>query len=263
MLRTRKNHFVIRKVLIPAVVVTAACVWAFAQPAPPAGAGKLVFKETFDRDLANWAVEGAHTVEVKAGRLHVKTVSDGKNLGQFVWCRTEPPKDFRVEFDLTPVSDSGFFLLFFCVQGVQGEDILGPDLFDNYLPWRTWKDYQDWDKYTSPPRRQHDSRIRGYHTSYRRNEIANCNLRKNPGLKLVKSNDLKTLLPKEKTAHVVLTKFGQQIHLEVNGQVFMDWSDPDVTFWSGGRFGFRQVYDSEGYYDNVRFFDLTGTGKGG
>jgi len=224
--------------------------------------GKVIFEESFDKGMENWVSEGPHTVEVKDGRLHVKTVQGG-NLGQFVWCRKELPDNFRVEFDVTPVSDSGFFLIFFCVQGVKGEDILGPELFDNYFNWKTWKDYQDWDKYTSPPKRKHDSRIRGYHTSYRRNELANCNLRKNPGLNLVKSSDLKSLLPRDKTAHVVLAKEGAHVTLVVNGETFMDWTDDgkiDGPFYNGGRFGFRQVYDADGHYDNVKIYDL-GVGK--
>jgi len=216
-----------------------------------------IFVEDFGKDLSNWAIEGPHTVELTDGRLHVKTVGDKRENGQFVWCRRELPDDFRVEFEMTPVSDSGFFLIFFCVKGVKGEDILEPDLFDNYLNWKTWKQYQDWDKYTSPPKRRHESRIRCYHTSYRRNNEVNCNLRKNPGLNLVKSNDIKSLLPKDKAARVVLTKVGPRITLEVNGQQFMDWTDADANFYSGGRFGFRQVYDADGYYDNVKLFDLT------
>ncbi len=251
------------KLLIPGICLFAMCAWALAQSAANAPAGKLVFEETFDKGLESWTPEGPHTVEVKDGRLHVKTADDGRNLGQYIWCRTALPKDFRVEFDMTPASASGFFLIFFCVEGVKGEDILAPDLFDNYLPWKTWKEYQDWDKYTSPPRRRHESRIRGYHTSYRRNEQANCNLRKNPGLNLVKSNDIKTILPKDKPAHVVLTKIGARIRLEVNGQEFMDWTDPAADFYTGGRFGFRQVYESEGNYDNVKFYDLTPGAVGG
>ena len=251
------------KVMLPMIAVVAACAWALAQSAATGGAdagaggpGKLVFEETFDKGLENWTPEGPHVVEVKDGRLHVKTADDGRNLGQFVWCRTALPKDFRIEFDVTPASASGFFLIFFNVEGVKGEDILGADLFENYLPWKQWKPYQDWDKYTSPPKRKHESRIRCYHASYRRNEQANCNLRKNPGLNLVKSNDIEALLPKDKPAHVALTKLGARIRIVVNGREFMDWTD-DKDAWSGGRFGFRQVYESEGNYDNVKLYDLT------
>jgi hypothetical protein len=221
----------------------------------PAG-GRLIFEDSFDKGLADWQPEGNHTVEVVDGRLHVKAVQDDRFNGQYVWCRQTLPAAFRIEYDVTPASDSGFFLLFFCTQGVKGEDILDAELFEKYFPHKAWKQYEDWDKYTSPPKRNHDSRIGGYHVSYRRNELANCNLRKNPGLNLLKTTDLKSRLPKGEVAKVALTYEEGRVLLTVNGGVFMDHTDPDKP-WSGGRFGFRQVYDSDATYDNVRVWDLS------
>jgi hypothetical protein len=222
--------------------------------------GKLVFEDRFEKGLANWVSEGPFPADVKDGRLHVKTTEGEPKVGQYLWCRKELPADFRIEYDFTPLSDSGFFLLFFCVQGVKGEDILAPDLFEKYMNHKTWQDYQDFDKYTSPPDRKHGSRIRCYHVSYRRGNQANCNLRKNPGLNLVKTSDISQLLPKDKTVHVALTKKGARILLTVDGRAFMDYTDEgavDGAFYNGGRFGFRQVYDSEGAYGNVSLYDLT------
>ena len=220
---------------------------------------KPVFEETFDKGLENWQSEGPHTVAVKDGRLYVKTPppAEHKN-GQYIWCRHKLPADFRLEWDVTPVSKSGFFLVFFCQEGVKGEDILGKELFEDYMNWKTWGAYEDFDKYVSAPKRKghHQSRIRGYHLSYRRNEKANCNFRKNPGLNLLESHPVDALLPKDHTAHAVLTKVGGRVTLVIDGKEFMDKTDPG-TPWSGGRFGFRNVYDSEGTYDNVKLFDLT------
>jgi hypothetical protein len=221
----------------------------------PAG-GRLVFEDGFDKGLTNWQPEGNHTVGVIDGRLHVKTVQDERVNGQFVWCRQTLPAAFRLEYEVTPASDSGFFLLFFCTQGVKGEDILDPELFEKYFPAKAWEKYHDWDKYTSPPNRKHDSRIGGYHVSYRRNELANCNLRKNPGLVLLKTAELKSRLPKGQVANVSLTYDAGRVLLTVNGEVFMDHTDP-ANPWSGGRFGFRQVYDADATYDNVKLWDLT------
>jgi len=216
-----------------------------------------VFEDAFDKGLVNWKTEGPHTVEARDGRLYVKTPGDSKT-GQYVWCRTELPDDFRITWDVTPLSKSGFFLIFFCQKGVKGEDILGKDLFDDYMNWKTWGAYEDFDKYVSAPNRKahHQSRIRGYHISYRRNENANCNFRKNPGLNLLLSHPVDALLPKDKTAHAELTRIGGRVKLAIDGKVFMDHIDPGEP-WSGGRFGFRNVYESDGYYDNVKVFDLT------
>ena len=234
------------------------CAAAQDEPQTAPGKEKPVFEETFDKGLEHWQSEGPHAVEVRDGRLYVKTVDDEKKVGQYVWCRHKLPDDFRLEWDATPVSKSGFFLVFFCQEGVKGEDILGKELFEDYMNWKTWKAFEDFDKYVSAPNRKahHQSRIRGYHVSYRRNENANCNFRKNPGLNLLESHPVDALLPKDQTAHAVLTKVGGRVTLVVNGKTFMDKTDPEKP-WSGGRFGFRNVYESEGYYDNVKLFDLT------
>lgn len=232
-------------------VLAVALLGATARPAD----GRLVFEDSFDQGLTNWQAEGNHTVEVVDGRLHVKTVQDEKVNGQFVWCRQALPAAFRIEYDVTPTSESGFFLLFFCTQGVKGEDILDTELFEKYFPHKDWKQYEDWDKYTSPPQRKHESRIGGYHVSYRRNEMANCNLRKNPGLNLLKTTELKSRLPKGEVARVSLKYEKGRVLLTVNGEVFMDHTDGEKP-WSGGRFGFRQVHNSDATYDNVRVWDL-------
>jgi hypothetical protein len=245
------------RLLIPALLLTALA--ATLPPTAPSTAPneKPLFEDTFET-LNNWQPEGPFTPTLKDGRLLLKTTDKKPIIGQYLWCKKELPADYKIEFDVTPASDSGFFLIFFSQAGTNGEDILGDDLFKKYMPHETWAEYHDWDKYTSPPNRKHDSRIRGYHISYRRNESANCNLRKNPGLNLLKSSDIKTLLPKNKTAHVVLTKVGGHITLDVNGQRFMDHTDKDKPHTAAGtRFGFRQVYESEGAYDNVKVFDLT------
>jgi hypothetical protein len=248
-------------------ICLAGCTAAETEPAvtdttetPPAAnpdKEQRVFEDTFDEGMKHWQPEGPHLVEVTDGRLHVKTPGESKN-GQYVWCRHKLPADFRLEWDVTPLSRSGFFLVFFCQEGVKGEDILGQELFENYMNWKTWGAYEDFDKYVSAPGRRghHQSRIRGYHLSYRRNENANCNFRKNPGLNLLESHPVDALLPKDHTAHAVLTKTGGRVKLVIDGQTFMDKTDPDKP-WSGGRFGFRNTYESEGTYDNVKLFDLT------
>jgi len=40
------------------------------------------------------------------------------------------------------------------------------------------------------------------------------------------------------------------------GHTFMDYTD-EGEYYTGGRFGFRQVYDSEGTYDNLQLHDLS------
>lgn len=217
---------------------------------PVEAKAKPIFEETFERDLSNWTPEGPHQVRIRNGRLHYKThwaEDPAERSGQFLWLNRDLPADFRVEYDVTPLSESGFFLIFFCARGVGGEDILGEKLFQEY------KELRDFEKYTIGP-------INCYHISYRRNEVADCNLRKNTGKHLVKTSKLTALLPKGEAARVVLTKVGGHITLRVNGETSMDWTDDGKInggVYGAGKIGLRQVYDSEGEYDNFRVYDLT------
>jgi len=205
----------------------------------------VFFEEKFDKDLSNWVSEGPNSVEVRDGRMAMKTTSKAKD-GQYLWLKKDLPADFRVEFDVTPVSPSGFFLLFFCANGVKGEDILGDKLMKEY------KALSDFNKYTVGP-------INCYHISYRRNENADCNLRKNTGKHLISSSKIEQVIPANKTAHVILTKKGGHIALTVAGVTFMDFTDDgkiNGKIYGEGKFGFRQVYDSEGQYRNFKVFRL-------
>jgi len=208
--------------------------------------GSLVFTDDFSAGLTDWQSEGPNLVEVINGHLHIRTTQE-TGSGQFVWCRTELPADFRVEYDLTPTSPSGFFLIFFCVQGVDGTDVLDPKLMTDYdaLP--------DFKKYTIGP-------INGYHISYRRNRSADCNLRKNTGKHLLANSPVDAVLDADHTVHVVLIKIAGRITLTVDGQAYMDHTDDGSInggVYSGGRLGLRQVYDSDGVYDNLKIYDLT------
>ena len=201
--------------------------------------------ETFDKDLSNWVSEGPNAVSAKDGKLVIKT-TDAAKLGQYVWLKQDLPADFRLEFDFTPKSPSGFFLLFFCAKGTGGEDILGDRLMKEY------KAEKDLKKYTIGP-------INCYHISYRRNESADCNLRKNTGKHLLSNSKVDQVIPAGKTAHVILAKKGGHITLTVDGVAFMDFTDDGKLnngIYGAGKFGFRQVYESEGQYDNFRVFDL-------
>jgi hypothetical protein len=211
---------------------------------------KPVIVETFDKDLSNWVSEGPNSAEVKDGKLVLKTrekTADGKpESGQFLWFRRDLPADFRLEFDFTPKSPSGFFLLFFCARGVAGDDILGDKLMKEY------KALPDFKKYTIGP-------VNSYHISYRRNEQADCSLRKNTGKHLLSNSKVDQLIPINKTAHVVLIKQGGRITLTVGGVSFMEFTDDgniNGGVYGVGKFGFRQVYESEGEYDNFKVFDL-------
>lgn len=213
-----------------------------AEKKAPASAEPL-FKDGFDKDLSNWVIEkwedDAVQSKLEDGQLRVTTNS--KVHGAMIWCKQELPADFVCEYDFTPHSKSGFFLIFFSYKGMKGEDILSDEQLNDKNHGTLFK------KYTMGRN--------GYHISYRRNESATCNLRRNAGQVLVKQEQLDALLPAEKKVHIKLSKKGGHIKLEVGGQVFMDHEDKE-TPWTGGKIGLRQVYESDGSYDNFTITEL-------
>ena len=76
------------------------------------------------------------------------------------------------------------------------------------------------------------------------------------------SRKIDMILPKGKRSHLTLTKKKNRIKLVINDKVFMDHEDDGTVggkFYSGGRWGLRQVYDTDGLYENVKVYDLTET----
>jgi hypothetical protein len=219
---------------------------------------RLIFEERFEHGLNHWKVEDRgkhHLIELTNGELHISNRTE--TPGVFVWNTTPLPESYRLEFDFTPLGrgskNEGFFLLFLGAKGLN--DI---SIFDDSL-WSS-SELVDFRKYTR-------GSIRCYHIGYLRGETGLCNLRKNPGLKLVKSSRVPALREGSKY-HIVVKKKDARITMRVTGpgidpnhQVFQDWTDPaqEGPVLNGGHFGFRQIaYDKavKGAYDNVKLFDL-------
>jgi len=222
------------------------------QPLPHYGPrpGKLIFQDDFVEKSDNWVVEKFDRDEVKVewpGNRMMVSTKKGVD-GVMVWCKEKLPENSLVEYDFTPVSASGFFLMFFCVERNDGGDIL--DFID-----KQFTSYSLFEKYTR-------GEVNSYHISYRRNDNPTCNLRKNPGQQngaLLKQKTLPLILSPGHKHHVVLQKSDGHINLQIDGQEFMDIEDDGTVAgapYKGGRFGIRQVYDSEGYYQNFRIWNL-------
>ena len=221
-------------------------------------AERLILSEDFEGGLDLWRVEdrgGHHLVELSDGRLIVRNLVP--TPGVFVWSRVELPASFRLEFDFCPLGrgkqQKGFYLLFFGALAQDGRSILEDEV------WHS-EPLQDFRKYTRGD-------IRCYHIGYLRGQTGLCNLRKNPGLNLVQSNEVPVLAEGE-TYRVVVEKRGGSIKMSVSGPgiegeqgIFQDWVDlaVDSPVLDGGAFAFRQIaYDEgvAGVYDNVRLVAL-------
>jgi len=199
---------------------------------------RLVFFDDFSGGLDRWIFEGPAETEIRDGALWVRPLA---MPGHMAWIGRKAPASFRLEFDVTPLSESGFWLVFFCADTVEG------DMFDQGQPGREGV----FDRYTR------NDAFACYHASYRRNRAGNCNLRKNPRMHLLaQKSDLGTLetgVPH----HVVLTYRAGHILLTVNGRTFMDHTDADAPH-GPGYIALRNVYDCETLYDNVALYDTGG-----
>src|ERR1044071_9395012 len=184
-------------------------------------------KQDLSHEGGNWLIEqwenGA--IRVDAGHDGLSVTTHSKEAGVMLWLRRDVSRNFAFDFVFRPLSQTGFFLLFFCAQDISGSDVLGESAQADRSARTLFK------KYT-------EGNVRCYHISYRRGEEANCNLRKNPGLILLKQETLHEVLPQGRTVHVKLRKRDARISLEVDGKLFMEYTDSDRPLF-GGRLGLR------------------------
>lgn len=213
----------------------------------------LILNETFEGGLENWVLEGdadVASVGIEDGKGVFRTRKNELSEGAMWWYNDDLPADFRAEWTVTPKTD-GFFMVFFSVRGVDGDDIFSDK--------HRGAEEKEWGKYFQ---KYVHGDINGYHVSYHRRNNGDCNLRKNTGLVLLKNQtDGPHPLAMNRSHRVVLTKLEGRIHLTVDGTTFLDYVDDGKAHGpvhGSGKFGFRQVYGSEATYDDVRIYDLTG-----
>jgi hypothetical protein len=201
--------------------------------------GKWVRKEQPAPD-AEWIAEGAGGCVVRDGKLWVapsefdangqpKPVEPSRRSHMVVWNRNVFAADFLLEFEMNPCgSTNGLAIVFFCATGENAED-----LFDLSLPPRraVYETY-------------HSGAVANYTDSYwSRNtekESMSNRLRKNPGFKQVAEGPSLTTGPADVTHRIRILKFGGHIEVEVNGQVVLQWDDPEKPL-GAGRIGFRSM----------------------
>ena len=204
-----------------------------------AGKGRVVFADDFSGGLQNWIFEGAGEVAIRQGRLHIKP---NAMPGHMAWIRSPAPEAFRLEFDLTPLSPSGSWLVFFCATMPAVTDVFDADLPPREGVFARYVNNED---------------FQCYHISYRRGESPTCNLRKNPGKVLVKQTGLEGVMPAGRTYHLTLTYKAGHIKLQVDDKVYMDYQDTENVY-GAGHIALRNLYACETEYDNVVIYDITG-----
>jgi uncharacterized protein DUF1961 len=206
---------------------------------------------------AEWVAEGWGGAEIRDGRLFVapspfdtsgrpRSVEPGWRSHMVVWNHRVFPADFLLEFEMSPCgSANGLTIVLFCGAGRNGEDI-----FDLSLPPRR-ADYQAY----------HSGVVANYTDSYwsRNNETESISnrLRKNPGFRQVAEGPSLTTGPTDVTHRLRILKSGAHIEVEINGEVVINWDDPERPL-GPGRIGLRSM---EGVtmvaYDNFKVWRIT------
>jgi hypothetical protein len=207
-------------------------------------------------DDAEWIAEGWGGAAVRDGHLVVAPselnhegqpteVPEGRRSHMVVWNRTVFPKDFVLEFDMSPQgSSNGLALVLFCATGTNDKDI-----FDISMPARRGE-------YTA----YHSGAIANYTDSYwSRNTEAESfsnRLRKNPGFKEVANGASRTIGATDVTHRVRILKVAGHVEVEINGQVVLTWDDPGVAL-GAGRIGLRSMAGvTKVAYDNFEVFEV-------
>jgi hypothetical protein len=207
-------------------------------------------------DDAEWIAEGWGGAAVRDGHLVVAPselnsagrptdVPEERRSHMVVWNRTVFPKDFLLEFEMSPEgSSNGLALVLFCATGTKGKDI-----FDLSLPPRRGE-------YAA----YHSGAIANYTDSYwSRNtdvESVSNRLRKNPGFKEVASGPSRTTGSTNVTHHVRILKVSGHLEVEINGHVVLTWDDPGDAL-GAGRIGLRSMAGvTKVTYDNFEVCEV-------
>jgi hypothetical protein len=207
-------------------------------------------------DDAEWIAEGWGGAAVRDGYLIVAPselnsagqptdVPEDRRSHMVVWNRTVFPKDFLLDFEMSPQgSSNGLALVLFCATGTNGKDI-----FDLSMPARRG----DYTAY-------HSGAIANYTDSYwsRNTEVESVSnrLRKNPGFKEVANGPSRTTGATDVTHHVRILKVAGHLEVEINGQVVLAWDDPDDAL-GAGRIGLRSMAGvTKVAYDNFEVFEV-------
>jgi alpha/beta superfamily hydrolase len=199
-------------------------------------------------DATSYIVQGAdHTftgvLTQEGGRLRMQEQpAEGQNGNVVLWCKQDFPRDFVCEWEFTPNEVEGLCIVFFCAQGLSGEDIFDPSLAPRD---GTFTGYTNGD-------------IHCYHISYFRNTCGrspNCALRKNPNFYRTSAGYDYIPLEAGVTSRIMLVKRGAHIQFAINDRISIDWVDDGVSrgpIWGAGKIGLRQMVTTDGWYDNFR-----------
>lgn len=226
----------------------------------PMAAGNVILEETFDATPdgelpAGWWVEGGEKVEVRDGRLHIKSDPAERSAPGFVctvWNETELPGDVRVEFDAEVTGSSfaanniNFFLLYSMPDGASLYETRDERADADY------RKYHDLNGYIFTYLNDYQAAGGKYEDGTTK---ARFRMRKCPGFKLVDETfDYRNRLGE--VYRVMIEKRGGKLTFSVDGTCYLSWEDE--TPYTSGLLAFR-TFHTDLACDNLK---VTALGEG-
>jgi hypothetical protein len=219
--------------------------------------GKLLYSTRMDSEasMKDWVLEGPGIIDFVDNttimRSQIPNPPDG-STGHFnYWCPESFPDNIVVEWEFKPFTDKGVCHLFFAAKGQKGEDI-----FDSALPKRDGH-FQQY--------------INGVINNYYFIYFSNLDLMRTSNMAtvwLAKSSKQSIMAlgqigitPGVKEFHRMrMIKEDAHMQLQVNGKVYLDFTDPGSERWGpvlgGGRISFRQMAVTMAAYRNFNVWEL-------
>lgn len=194
--------------------------------------------DDFSAGFDQWHHEGIGEIAQGPGgtmRLHCHGSKQGGN-GCMAFFRPNLPDRIAYEYDLTVRSHGGLIINYLAIRGLNGEDMIEDAdkleprnaIMANYFS-KVWG-------------------LQSYHVSISRfndkgEHTGTCNMRRNPGAKLV-AHGIDKVTDIDKPFHIRVVKDGGYVGLYVNGHQTLGFVDRDTSSYpipDTGKFGFRLI----------------------
>jgi len=204
-------------------------------------------------DTSGFRLEGSAGISFPERRMRLSSVLDpslGQAANYVYWCDTEFPSDVLIEWDFTPLSQSGLCMMFFAARNCSGGSV-----FDAAERNGKYNQYNNSD-------------INTFHVSYYRmipvlndgEKLRTCNLRKSKGFHMAAQGgdpipDLANCKP---PFRISILKHGPLVAFYVDKILSFTYDD-DEAFGprlGGGNIGFRQMSPMIAEYANLTVYTI-------
>lgn len=201
-----------------------------------------------EADIKGFVMEGEASTTFPDGRLRIENLLSpdlGQKANLVFWCPERFPDTVSIQWDFQPLREPGLAMMFFACSGMDGQDVLDPDLQPRSGEYNHYK----------------DGDIRTLHISYFRRRLVTerafhfVNLRRTPGFKLVGQapDPLPPVADWPGPYEMEIIKTGEVVIMKMNDHVVLDSRSfpPDVLGrYGAGNIGFRQMAPLIGEYAN-------------